>query len=129
MSPITKVEVDYETQPKNAFAFRVNEADIYCLVKEEVDFDPTKIEALQVHLCINDIVTIEKLMPWIMDDVDEKIQNALGTDQLGSLAIDGLDCKSWVANEFLDLLTCYDIPAQGLNKLSLEWFNSNCEPF
>ena len=56
-------------------------------------------------------MTIEKLMPWIMDDVDEKIQDALGTDQLSSLAIDGLDCKSWVANEFLDLLTCYDIPA------------------
>ena len=53
--PLTKVEVNYEPQPKNIFKFRVNGNDIYCLVKEEVDYDPTKTEALGVTLNINGI--------------------------------------------------------------------------
>lgn len=78
---------------------------------------------------INEKETIKEFVPWIIDEVDEKIQNALGTDHLNSIEIENLNSKSWVANEFLDLLTCYDIPAQGLNKLSLIWFDKNCEPF
>ena len=54
LPPLTKVWVDYEPQPKNTFKFRVNDADIYSLVKEEVDFDPTKTEALGVALNVND---------------------------------------------------------------------------
>ena len=35
-----------------------------------------------------------------------------------------------MANEFLDLLTCYDLPEQGLDKLILNnFFNSQVEPF
>ena len=34
-----------------------------------------------------------------------------------------------MANEFLDLLCSYDMPEQGLNKLSLNYFDSVCEPF
>ena len=54
LSPITKVWVDYETQPKNIFKFRVNDADVYSLPKEEIDYDPTKTEMLNVRLNIND---------------------------------------------------------------------------
>ena len=46
-APITKVQVDYD-QPKNTFKFKVNDEDVYSLVKEEVDFDPSKIEDLDV---------------------------------------------------------------------------------
>ena len=45
LSPISKVSVDYEPQPKNNFVFRVNDADVYCLVKEELDYDPSKTES------------------------------------------------------------------------------------
>ena len=41
--PLSKVWVNYEPQPNNTFVFRVNDADIYSLVKEEVDYDPSKI--------------------------------------------------------------------------------------
>ena len=39
--PLTKVWVDYLPLPKNTFIFRVNDADVYSLVKEEVDYDPS----------------------------------------------------------------------------------------
>ena len=54
LSPLTKVWVDYQPHPKNNFVIMVNDADIYCLVKEEVDYDPTRTEALKVDLSIND---------------------------------------------------------------------------
>ena len=48
LAPLSKVWVDYLPQPKNTFMFRVNDADIYSLVKEEVDYDPSKTEPLYV---------------------------------------------------------------------------------
>ena len=54
LGPITKVWVDYEPQPKNIFVFKINGEDIYSLVKEEVDYDPTKTESLGVRLKINE---------------------------------------------------------------------------
>ena len=48
---------------------------------------------------------------------------------LHSLEIVVLDSKSWIANELLDVLTCYDLPEQGLNKLIFNYFESQCEPF
>ena len=68
-------------------------------------------------------------MPWIIDDVEDKIQTALGMNHLNSLEIYNLSCKSWVANEFLDVLTCYDLPERGLDKLILSGFKKECEPF
>ena len=38
-------------------------------------------------------------------------------DHLINLYIEELDSKSLVANEFLDVLACYDKPENGLNKL------------
>ena len=52
--PISKVWVNYEAWPKNTFVFRVNDADVYSLVKEEVDYDPSKTETLTVALKVND---------------------------------------------------------------------------
>ena len=54
MHPLSKVWVNYLPKPKNNFVIRVNDDDIYCLQKEEVDYDPTKTERLDVKLLIND---------------------------------------------------------------------------
>ena len=40
-APISKVQVDLLPQPKNIFTFKVNDLDIYCYTKEEVDYDPS----------------------------------------------------------------------------------------
>ena len=50
LDPLTKVWVDYEPLPKNIFVFRINGEDIYSLVKEEVDYDPSKTETMYVEL-------------------------------------------------------------------------------
>ena len=76
--PISKVEVRYEPHPKNTFLFRVNDEDLYSLTKEEVDFDPSKTEPLNVTLKVNEIEAISALMPYIIDEVEDKIQSALG---------------------------------------------------
>ena len=67
-------------------------------------------------------------MPWIIDDVSDKVESALGTSHLTSLKFNNLNCKSWVANEFLDLMCSYDIPEQGLEKLRLHFFIKSVEP-
>ena len=130
LPPLSKVWVDYEPMPKNTFKFRVNDNDIYYLVKEEVDYDPTKTETLSLsYFKLNDIIKISGPMPWIIDDVDEKIQTALGMSHLNSLEIYGFGSKSVVANEFLDLLCSYDHPEYGLDKLNFTFFYPQCEPF
>ena len=121
--------MNYEPQPKNTFAILVNEAEYYSLVKEEVDYDPIKTETLKVTLKVNDKDTISGSMPWIIGDVEDKIQTALGMEHLNNLEIHNLSCKSWVANEFLDILPCYDLPEHGLDKLIFDNFHSKCEPF
>ena len=54
LDPLTKVWVDFLPLPKNTFQFRVNDEDVYSLTKEEIDYDPTKTEALYVFLNINE---------------------------------------------------------------------------
>ena len=122
--------VIYEPHPKNIFVIKVNGEDIYSLIKEELDFDPTKTETLKVYyLKVNDIVAISGPMPWIINDVEEKIQDALGMGHLHSIDIRNLETKSFIANELLDALSCYDLPEQGLQKLSFNYFSSQCSPF
>ena len=58
-------------------------------------------------------------MPWIIEDIESKIQSALGMEQLTSLNIESLKSKSWVANKFLDDLCNYDLPDQGLDRIIL----------
>ena len=72
-------------------------------MKEEIDFDPSKTETLNVLLNLNDKkdskgpigleCTIFKSTPWIIDEVEEKIQTSLGMDQLSSIYITDFDCK------------------------------------
>ena len=50
LGSLSKVWVDFLPQPKNTFLIRVNDADIYNLTKEEVDYDPSKIEILNTTL-------------------------------------------------------------------------------
>ena len=73
LPPLKKVWVDYEPKPKNIFLIRVNDADIHNLVKEELEFDPTKTEKISVKLTVNEKVTIAGSVPWIINDVEEKI--------------------------------------------------------
>ena len=73
LPPLTKVWINYEPHPKNNFSIRVNDYDIYSLVKEEVDYDPTKTETLTVYLDVNNKETISGSMPWIIDDIEDKI--------------------------------------------------------
>ena len=68
-------------------------------------------------------------MPWITEEVDDKVESALGPGHLFSLSISDLKCESWVANEFLDLMCGYDLQEQGLEKLILRGFELKCEPF
>ena len=68
-------------------------------------------------------------MPWIQDNVDDKIQAALGTNDLKSICIDTLDCKSWIANEFLDILCSYVQTETSLEKIIFKTFMYQCEPF
>ena len=53
-----KVEADYSPPPKNEFIVKINGDDYYTFPKEDVDFDPSKIE---VFACLklklnNDLV-------------------------------------------------------------------------
>ena len=68
-------------------------------------------------------------MPWIINDVEDKIQNALGMGHLNTLYIQDLYCNSRVANEFLGLLCSYDLPEQGIDKLTFINNEEICEPF
>ena len=86
-------------------------------MKEEVDFDPSKTEQLATYLNMNDKkfskkgmefleYTFKGYVPWIVDEVEEKISTALGMDQLTSFYILFSTCKAVVLNEFIDILTC-----------------------
>ena len=80
--------IDFKYQPKSTFVIRINDADIYSLTKEEVDYDPSKTENLGVSsFKVNEKVIFTISTPWIVDEVDEKIQGALGMGHLNSLEI------------------------------------------
>ena len=86
LHPLIKVWVEYLPLPKNTFVIKVNDDDVYSLPKEEVDYDPTKTETLKVReLRVNDQRTASGSMPWIIDDICNKVEDALGLDPLTSL--------------------------------------------
>ena len=78
---------------------------------------------------MNDKHIISGRTPWITYEVDDKVESALSLGHLSSMDISMLECESWVANEFLDLMCGYDLPEQGLVKLNLSHFKPKCEPF
>ena len=87
--------VNFEPLPKNIFIIKVNDADYYSLVKEEVDYDPTKTEALKLYqFNVNDKEIFSNSMPWIIDDLEDRIETALGMEHLTSLDIVNLNSKS-----------------------------------
>ena len=96
--PLSKVWVNYKPYPNNIFQIKVNDEDIYSLVKEEVDYDPAKTEKLLVELNFNDKkdkndnldCAISGAIPWIIEEVEEKISTALGIDNLCILNINKL---------------------------------------
>ena len=72
-----KVWVDYLPYPKNKFQIKVNDADFYSLVKEEVEFDATRINFLTVELKINEKTAIsakKEKIEWNIDEVAENIE-------------------------------------------------------
>ena len=106
-------------------------------MREEVDFDPTKTEELNVKLCINDkknndnepTWVFDGTIPWIIEEIENKIEVDLGKENLTSLHIESLNCKSYVANEFLEDLCNYNQPEQGLERLILNNLHQLSEPF
>ena len=67
--------------------------------------------------------------PWIIDEVEDKIQSNLGNSQIHNLYIAVLQAESWVVNQFFDLLLSQNFAEQGLRKLKLVHFKPKCEPF
>ena len=71
-------------------------------MREEIDFDPTKTEELNVKLSINDkkdndnepAWVLDGSIPWIIEEIESKIEVALGMEKLTSLHIESLNCKS-----------------------------------
>ena len=49
LPPLTTICVNYEPHPKNQFAVLINDQDYYTLIEEEVDFDSTNNETLDVY--------------------------------------------------------------------------------
>ena len=140
LSPLVKVWVNYEPLPKNAFQIKVNDEDLHYLLKEEFDEDPSKTEQLWIALNINDNEdssgyagkqwAILGATPWIIEDVEDKIQTALGNSPIHSIDILKMQAKTWVSNQFFDLLLCQDIDSNGFQKLSINnLYQSDCESF
>ena len=52
---------------------------------------------------------IEGAIPWIIDEVEDKIHTTQGNNPIHSIKIIAMQAKSWVFNQFIDLLLCQDI--------------------
>ena len=99
LAPLQKVWADYLPLPKNEFLIKVNDFDYYTLVREEIDFDPTQIELFKCEkLVLNDLEALSGQMPWVYEEVEEKINKVYKGIPLENLEIEGLDCKPSVAN-------------------------------
>ena len=90
LHPLAKVWVEYLAQPNNTFIIKVNDADVYILPKEEVDFDPSKTEPLSVNFFVNSKEAAYGSMPWIIDEVSDKVESALGMNPLTTLEVSNL---------------------------------------
>ena len=68
------MSADYLPPPKNQFIIKVNGEDYYALVKEEFDFDPSKLEIFKCKsLKLNDIEAHSGYMTWVLDEFEDKI--------------------------------------------------------
>ena len=74
LAPLHKVWVDYEPPPKNRFDLRVNGQSYYNLVKEVIDFDPSKVEVFTCKsLKVNDAEAHTGSLPWIPYQFEMKL--------------------------------------------------------
>ena len=71
LGPVNKVWADYLPPPKNKFVIKVNGDDYFRLPKEEEDFDPSKVEVLEVNLIeLNGVSAFnERRIPWFLDQI------------------------------------------------------------
>ena len=54
--------------PKNQFIVKVNDESYYNLPKENIDYNPDKVEVLACdYLKLNDKLFMRNSMPWIID--------------------------------------------------------------
>ena len=53
LGSLQKVWADYLPPPKNQFLVKVNDFDYYTLIKEELDYNPTKFESFSCYLTLN----------------------------------------------------------------------------
>ena len=115
--------------PKNEFSIKVNGYDYYTLVKEDIDYDPSKVETLKCEsIKLNNIEAHRGSMPWILDEVEEKLNKVYQGQQLESLEIHGLDCKSSVANLFLDFMASLDLKNDSFKNLVISKMTYKCIP-
>ena len=88
LPPVKKVWVDYLPPPKNEFILKVNDFDYYTLVKEEIDFDPSQIESFKcLSLKLNEVEAHSGVMPWVLEEVEEKMNRVYQGKSLESLEI------------------------------------------
>ena len=53
---------------------KVNGEDYYILPKEEIDFDPSQVEAFYCYsLKLNDVVALRGSHSWILEEIEEKL--------------------------------------------------------
>ena len=68
LGPLYKVEADYLPPPKNQFTVKVNGDSYYKLPKEDIDYNPSNVEALACeYLKLNDKEFMRNSMPWILE--------------------------------------------------------------
>ena len=74
--------------PKYEFLIKVNDKDYYTLVKEEIDFDPSQIESFKCRsLKLNEVEAHSGVMPWVLEEVEEKMNRVYQGKSLESLEI------------------------------------------
>ena len=67
---------DYLPPPKNEFLIKVNGEDYYALPKEDVDFDPSKVEAFKCeNLEVNDSIVLYGIMAWVPEKFEKKLNS------------------------------------------------------
>ena len=59
-------------------------------------------------------------MPWIIEEVEEKLNKVYQGKPLESIEIEGLECKSFIANQFFDFIVSLDLADNGLKKLIIK---------
>ena len=59
-------------------------------------------------------------MPWILEEVEEKLNKVYHGKPLESIEIEGLECKSFIANQFFDFIASLDLADNSFKKLIIK---------